>query len=147
MAVNLKKGKFSPVFSLSSKSLQQREELLPVPAFRSTLLSQQLIAVTTSIKQKLASKSGYPAFQGTKSIWQWVRGVLHPMLERKRAYEREHKCVRASVHMCKCISKSQKMYACVAYMCAVYVSCIHITCTCQVSVCIWPWAACVPVVH
>lgn len=36
----------------------------------SALLPQLFIAVTTSLKQKLAYKSDSPAFQGAGSIWQ-----------------------------------------------------------------------------
>lgn len=88
------------VFPSLSNPYEQREELLPIQAFRSTLLSQQLIAVTTSIKQKLASKSGYPAFQRTKSIWQCSRGNVCMGKRRVQMWACDFSYVNESLHAC-----------------------------------------------
>lgn len=59
-----KSGNSALLSSISPKNARDRRQQQP------SLLSQQLIAVTTSIKQKLASKSDYLAFQGGQPTWQ-----------------------------------------------------------------------------
>lgn len=94
---------------------QQREEVLPIRAFRSTLLSQQLIACHNINYTKASIQIRLPSIPGNRiNLARNVR-VLHPTLTRS-VCKRGRQCVCTKgpeIHKTVRASSALMMYGCV----------------------------------